>query len=153
MTFDNHRRVLVVDDDAPTRKLLATVLRHRGMLVDEAEDGGAALGLVAAQRYSVILLDLLMPEMDGFGVVHALRDSDPRTRPIVLILTGADHSATERLDPARIHGIIRKPFDADDVASVVVACAEIRSGGIFGPMAIAMLGTAPLFAWLTTTKL
>jgi DNA-binding response OmpR family regulator len=153
MAVDSHRRILVVDDDAPTRKLLATVLKQRGMLVDEADDGDTAIDLAGANHYAVVLLDLVMPKADGFEVIRSLRYAEPRQRPIVLVITGADHHTTDQLDARNIHGIIRKPFDADDVASVVSACVEIRSGGIFGPMAIAMLSGAPLFAWLSATKL
>lgn len=143
-----HKRVLVVDDDPGIRELLASVLRQRHLIVDQAEDGATAIDLVKDNTYAVVLLDLLMPGVDGFGVLHALA-SLQAAPPVVLVITGADRSVTERLDPQRIHGIVRKPFDAEELSNLVLACAEIKSRGAFETMAIsAMIAGGPLWAWL-----
>ena len=146
MTVEQQKRVLVVDDDAGIRKLLGTVLRGRGLSVDEAEDGKQALALIASQRYGVILLDLLMPVMDGFAVAEALNGLAPR--PVVLVVTGAEHGQVESLDASAFHGIVRKPFDADELANVVAACAEIRGRALMDTMAMAMVAGGSLFAIL-----
>jgi hypothetical protein len=66
------------------------------------------------------------------------------------VLTGADRTIVERLDPQRIHGVVRKPFDPEELASVVVACAEIRGRSTFETMAIAtVLAGSPFIAWLS----
>jgi PAS domain S-box-containing protein len=88
--------ILVVDDDAPTREMLRRALERDGGVVVEAENGRAALELVAAERPGLILLDLMMPEMDGFEFVSALRRREEwRAIPIVVItarsLTPEDH--------------------------------------------------------------
>jgi CheY-like chemotaxis protein len=141
------KRVLVVDDDATIRELLVSVLSHRDLVVDQAGDGGEALDLLRQNSYSVVLLDLLMPNVDGFGVLDEL-DSAIST-PVVLVITGADRSLLKHLDAQRIHGIVRKPFDAEDLGNLVVACAEIKSRGTFETMAIsAMIAGGPLLAWL-----
>jgi CheY-like chemotaxis protein len=141
------KRVLIVDDDATIRQMLGSVLRRRDLLVDEAADGREALDLLKENRYAVVLLDLLMPEMDGFGVLEEL-DTAIAT-PVVLVITGADRSMLKQLDPQKIHGILRKPFDAEDLANLVVACAEIKSKSAFETMAIsAMIAGGPFLAWL-----
>jgi CheY-like chemotaxis protein len=141
------KRILIVDDDAATRELIGTVLRRRELTVDEAEDGVEALELLKEHRYAVVLLDLLMPNVDGFGVIENLETAI--STPVVLVITGADRALIRKLDPQRIHGVVNKPFDAEDLATLVVACAEIKSRSPFETMAIsAMIAGGPFLAWL-----
>jgi two-component system response regulator ResD len=141
------KRVLIVDDDATVHELLGSVLRTRDLIVDDAEDGRQALELLRENSYSVVLL-LLMPNIDGFGVIENLGSAI--SMPVVLVITGADRSLVRRLDPQRIHGVVNKPFDPEEIASLVVACAEIRSLLSFEAMAIsAMLAGGPFLAWLS----
>jgi CheY-like chemotaxis protein len=141
------KRILIVDDDAGTRELIGSVLRRRELTVDEAEDGVEALELLKEHRYAVVLLDLLMPNVDGFGVIENLETAI--STPVVLVITGADRSLIRKLDPQRIHGVVNKPFDAEDLATLVVACAEIKSRSPFEAMAIsAMIAGGPFLAWL-----
>ncbi|MEO8034939.1 MAG: response regulator [Acidobacteriota bacterium] len=149
MTSSNRGRVLVVDDDPEIRGLLASVLRRSGLTVDLAADGHEAFAMVREHRYSVILLDLMMPGADGFEVLRGLRDSEQQVPPVVLVVTGADREALERLDAHVIHGIVRKPFDPEEVASIVVACVEIRGRNALSTMAIAtMMAGGPILAIL-----
>ena len=103
-----HRRdlpVLVVDDDADVRELLRRMLESDGYAVVEAENGRAALGALRAGRPAVILLDLMMPEMDGFEFVAELRrDEAWRTIPVVVI-TAKDLSGDDR---DRLNGYVEK---------------------------------------------
>jgi CheY-like chemotaxis protein len=151
MTSEQQRAVLVVDDDAGIRSLLGSVLRSRGLYVDEAEDGQQALELIASRRYGVILLDLVMPVLDGFVVAETLNQVTPR--PVVLVVTGAEHERVASLDPATFHGIVRKPFDAEELANVVAACAEIRSRASMETMAMALVAGGSLFALLNPFSL
>src|SRR4051812_31722141 len=106
---EQFKRVLVVDDDSGLRSLLAATLRRRGLHVDEAADGEQALMLVGTNHYAVMLLDLLMPVLDGFGVLDRISNNDLAPSPVVLVITGADRSAIERVGAHRVHGIVRKP--------------------------------------------
>ncbi len=149
MQSESHKRVLVVDDDDDVRRILTTALDGRGLIVNTAADGREALGLLRQNSYAVVLLDLLMPGIDGFTVLERLRAEPPASPAVVLVISGADRSVVERLDPQRIHGIVRKPFDPDDLAGLVVACSEVRRRGAFQTMAMAtMISGAPLLAWL-----
>jgi CheY-like chemotaxis protein len=148
MTSEQHRQVLIVDDDPTVRDILATALRQRSLLIDEAPDGAEAIRLLAENTYSVVLLDILMPNVDGFDVLGAI-DPASAHAPVVLVVSGAERPVLERLDTSRIHGVVRKPFDPQEVASVVAACAEIRGRSAFETMAYAtMLAGAPLIALL-----
>ncbi len=141
------KRVLIVDDDATIRELLGSVLRRRDLTVDVAGDGKEALDLLREHSYSVVLLDLLMPNVDGFGVIDNIGSAI--SAPVVLVITGADRALIRQLDPQKIHGVVNKPFDAEDLATLVVACAEIKSRSPFEAMAIsAMIAGGPFLAWL-----
>ena len=146
--MEGHKRVLVVDDDADTVRLLHTILTQRGLSVDGAADGDEALELLRTNRYACILLDLLMPRVDGFSVLAAIKDQTIFSPSVVLVITGAERSVLDRLDSDLIHGIVRKPFDPEDLASLVAACVEIKARGRFETMAIAMLSSAPFLTWL-----
>jgi CheY-like chemotaxis protein len=149
MNAEQQKRVLVVDDDPVIRNLLVWTLQQHSLTVDQAGDGVEALALIRQHQHSVILLDLLMPVLDGFGVLSALDGPSMASPPVVLVITGADRRDVDHLDPQRIHGIVRKPFDPEELASLVVACADIRSRNALGMMAIAtVIAGGPLLALL-----
>ncbi len=144
----DHRRVLIVDDDTDVRHILATALRQKSLTIDEAVDGRQALELLRENTYSVVLLDLMMPVVDGLTVLNAIKTDLPNP-PIVLVVTGASREMIERIDTERVHGVVRKPFDPLEVASIVAACAEVRSRGPFETMAIAtVISSGALINWL-----
>ncbi|MGC1507658.1 diguanylate cyclase [Ketobacter sp. MCCC 1A13808] len=88
-------RVLVVDDDATSREALALLLRHHDMIVSIAKCGKDALKMVQESRPDLVLLDVTMPEMDGYEVCRRLK-ADPETRNIMVIfLTGMTDSRNE----------------------------------------------------------
>jgi two-component system, OmpR family, phosphate regulon response regulator OmpR len=146
MTGEQHRRVLVVEDDNSVRRLLAAALHQRGLIADEARNGADAITLLAENRYAVVLLDLVMPGADGFAVLEAI--GDDTAGPVVLVVSGADRSVLDRLDARRIHGIVKKPFDPQELATIVTACAEIRSRSLFETMAMAAISSAPIISLL-----
>jgi len=104
-------RVLVADDDAALRNLLVLICRRAGFEVDIASDGSQALQAIANTEYLLVILDLQMPNTNGFDVVEALR-ARPR-RPSVIVLTALPPSAVVGLDPAVVQAVVRKPFDVD----------------------------------------
>ena len=106
------REILVVDDDPSNRKLLDTLLRHEGYAVTSAASGAAALAAVAIRPPDLILLDLMMPDMDGFDVVRRLRAS-PETSsvPVVMVTALNDDASRLRLAAAGVDRLIVKPVD------------------------------------------
>ena len=102
---DPSHLVLVVEDDAAAREILQRTLEKEGWAVTAAENGRVALQRVAEQRPALILLDLMMPEMDGFQVVEALREREGwRSIPIVVV-TAKDLTAEDHL---RLNGYVEK---------------------------------------------
>jgi len=80
------RHVLVVDDDPHVAEMLRQTLPESDFALDAAEDGEAGLQAIEVQRPDVILLDLMMPKLDGFGVIERLRaNSELRNIPIIVI--------------------------------------------------------------------
>jgi len=100
--------VLVVDDDATTRQMMRSMLEKAGWSVREAENGRIALERVAEDRPALILLDLMMPEMDGFAFAAELhRHAEWRTIPII-VLTARDLTAE---DLVRLNGNVHSVLD------------------------------------------
>ena len=88
--------VLVVEDDAATRELLSRSLTSAGHSVRQASDGRQALELLETVRPSLILLDLMMPNMNGFEFLHALRQNTSWQDIPVIVVTSKDLSPSER---------------------------------------------------------
>ena len=97
--------VLVIEDDAPTRDIISRTLQKEGWLVAEAENGRAGLERVAVKRPDVILLDLMMPVMDGLEFLRELRSTAAGRAIPVIIVTAKDLSAEERL---QLNGYVQK---------------------------------------------
>lgn len=150
MAVDYNRRVLVVDDDADTRGILRTALSQLTLDVHEAAGGREALALLREHVYAVVLLDIMMPDVDGHAVLEELHSTHAGQNPVVLVVSGADRASFAKLDARRIHGVVRKPFEPLEVAALVQSCAEIRSRSMYDTMALAtMIGGAPLLTLLS----
>jgi PAS domain S-box-containing protein len=114
--------VLVVEDDAATREMLRRILEKAGWQVDEAENGRIGLERVAAATPSLVLLDLMMPEMDGFAFVEELRRTRAGQRVPVVVLTAKTLTLEER---QRLHGTVSRVFQKSTAPNEEVL-AEIR---------------------------
>ncbi|MGZ7032824.1 MAG: response regulator [Thermoanaerobaculia bacterium] len=119
--------VLVVDDDPGLQGLFLTLLSRDGFMVDCAPDGRVAYESLKRRSYSVILLDLMMPEVNGFELLDRLARESPALLSRVIVMTGVSQRIIETLDISRVWGLIRKPFDIDDLLQAVRACAEGRA--------------------------
>ena len=120
--------VLVVDDDQALRGLFTTLLSKNGFEVDTAADGRVAFDQIHRHNYSVILLDLMMPAVSGFELLARLERDSPALLEKVIVMTGASQRAVQDLDTSRVWGLIRKPFDIDDLVSSTVDCAKGKRG-------------------------
>jgi CheY-like chemotaxis protein len=148
------KRILIVDPDQESRSSLASFLRRQFVNIDESADGREAVERLAENRYTVILLDVSADGVAHDPLMATLAELAPPAGPIVLLLAGSDPRDSEGLDPQRIHGIIRKPYDLEELADLVRACAEIKSRNSLGTMCMAtMLAGGPILALLSTSKL
>ena len=102
-------RILIVDDHADARRLLRRILQARGnYALFEASDGYEALAVAEAEQPDLILLDLMMPGMDGFAVLDALKRSEPLREIPVIVVTAKELTAQERLRLAQADSLLQK---------------------------------------------
>jgi DNA-binding response OmpR family regulator len=123
-------RVLVIDDEAPIRLLCRVNLEAEGMEVLEAGDGPTGLERARADSPSVILLDVMMPGLDGWHVAEELLE-DPRTSGIPIIFLTARAELRDRHRGIDIGGLdyITKPFNPVELAPIVrELLARVESG-------------------------
>ena len=118
-------RLLVVDDQKNMRATTAMVLRQAGYLVDEAEDGAAALKRLEGDSYDVVLTDLRMPDVDGMDVLRTVRQVAPETEVIVMTAYGTIESAVEAMRRGA-HDFIAKPFKEDELLLRAAKAVEKR---------------------------
>jgi adenylate cyclase len=108
--------VLVVDDEEQNRTLLRDALEARGYEVEEAENGLEALQKIAARPPDVILLDLMMPKMDGFDVCRQLRIDDKTAHLPILMVTALSERGDRLMGiQAGANDFLNKPIDLQDV--------------------------------------
>ena len=120
------KRVLVVDDDDAIRALLCTILRRRGLAVDSARNGAEALVRCEQCRYAVLLLDLMMPQLNGYEVLDAFANRRREERPLILVLTAG--AEPRNLSADLVAGTIRKPFDVEMIVDTILAALATMSG-------------------------
>jgi two-component system response regulator MprA len=111
-------RILVVEDDPAVRQVLVDSLRFEEYDVREAPDGRAALDVLDGWRPDLILLDLMMPRMDGWQFRAAqLARADARDVPVVIV--SAARAIDERREELQPAAVVPKPFDLDQVLDLV----------------------------------
>lgn len=118
--LNDHSQVLVVYDDPFIRGLLAAWLQEAGYGVVVAADGQQALAQIRREIPDILLLDLSMPILDGYGVVRWLRQQR-ECRALPILILSADVWAPKKLTGLQVEGFLSKPFDLDEVLALVRA--------------------------------
>jgi two-component system chemotaxis response regulator CheY len=122
MEVETAPRVLVADDEDSIRRLVTSVLRRAGFETAEAEDGQAAIETLDAERFDAVVLDLMMPRVDGFGVIDHVIATNPHMIEKIVVVTAFPKAAVKE----RLHhlcGILSKPFDPSELIGAVRDCA------------------------------
>lgn len=120
-------RALVVEDDPQIATLVAHLLRREGWAIDISPDGRDALRNIRANAYDVIVLDLMLPVVNGFEVLRELSALAPELLGRIIVLTAAAETTLAHLDASRVHALLRKPFDIAAFVHEVGACAAVAS--------------------------
>jgi CheY-like chemotaxis protein len=107
-------RVLVVDDDVAIREVLVDILEAEGYAVASASDGQEALQRLSSLTPCIVLLDLMMPVMDGFEVLAHLR-ADPATSALPVLVLTANRTGL----PPGATSMLHKPFEISDMLAFV----------------------------------
>ena len=113
-------RVLVIDDEAAIADVLRMLLEFRGHEVITANDGSRGYATAQRQAPDVIVLDLMMPVMDGFTMLEALR-SDGRTAtiPVVILSALSSNDVKQRCHDLGVRAILQKPYKPEDLLRAV----------------------------------
>jgi CheY-like chemotaxis protein len=123
-------QILIVDDELTTRLVLRHTLEGRGYAVTEAEDGVQAMRLASARRPDCILLDYMMPRLDGIGTLRLIREHRGlRWTPVVVLTAYSDEERREQF--ARLGAsVLMKPFPFEALYAALdrVLLASRRSG-------------------------
>jgi CheY-like chemotaxis protein len=129
-----HRaKVLVVEDDAALRTLFLALLKRDGFEVECVDNGAEALDRLSRVRYSVVLLDLMMPVTSGFDVLRIFAEKRPELLGRTIVATGASERDLAKIDRDSVYAVLRKPFDIHCLVSTIAACAN-QKGPILAPM-------------------
>jgi two-component system response regulator VicR len=118
---DRKRRILCIEDDAEMIDLLRLILERRGFVVVGADGGRAGLAAVQAAKPDLVLLDLMMPDLDGWDVFQQLKaDEESRRIPIIVVTASAQSIDREfALQIARVDDYIVKPFSPQELLASV----------------------------------
>jgi two-component system sensor histidine kinase/response regulator len=122
-------RVLVADDDSVSRKITVLMLEKRGYSVSAVENGRKVLAVLEESRFDIVLMDILMPELDGFETTKLIRDREKLTGEHIAILAmtaQAQRGDEQRCLAAGMDGYLSKPIE---MAKLLVAVeSALREG-------------------------
>ena len=116
--MDSGYRALIVEDDPAIRRLVEKLLLRNHINVDIASDGRIAMDKLHANQYSVIVLDLMVPEVNGFEVIEYLKQKGSRTP--VAVVSAVSQQALTNLDLDIVKLVISKPFDVDEFTKAII---------------------------------
>jgi DNA-binding response OmpR family regulator len=126
MAHETTGSLLLIEDEPAQRNALAVLLRHRGYAVAVAETGHDALRFLAEQRPDLILLDMFLPELDGWAFLQKkqgeLQDATP-----VLIMTGLNVATREWAHSLGAEDIVRKPIHFDQLLEKIDTYCEVAA--------------------------
>ncbi|HXG59589.1 MAG TPA: response regulator [Thermoanaerobaculia bacterium] len=117
-------RVLIVEDDEPIRMMLTKVVERLDFGVDQAADGGEAIDLIEHNGYAAIILDLMMPRVDGFTVLDHLRREQPETLDTTIVATAIPLAEVARRFPHRVYRLHSKPFEMASLIDDIRSCVQ-----------------------------
>ncbi|MFL6246132.1 MAG: response regulator [Thermoanaerobaculia bacterium] len=116
-------RALVVEDDPAIRRLVEKLLTRLKIDIDVAGDGRTAMDKLRAQHYSVLVLDLMVPELDGFEIIEMIKQE--KMNVPVAVVSAVSQQALTKLDLDVVKLVISKPFDVDEFTKAILElCAE-----------------------------
>jgi DNA-binding response OmpR family regulator len=116
-------RALVVEDDPAIRRLVEKILTRLKIEIDLAGDGRTAIDKLRANHYSVLVLDLMVPVLDGFEVIEFLKQENVKVP--VAVVSAVSQQALTKLDLDIVKLVISKPFDVDEFTKAILTlCAE-----------------------------
>jgi DNA-binding response OmpR family regulator len=117
------RKILVIDDDLAIRVLLQAVLKRLAFEVVLAEDGEVGLSRIATENFDLVLLDLMMPKVNGYEFIDRVATIDGN-RPHIIVFTAAGQRGVARIKPNSVCASILKPFDLETFLGLIEQCLQ-----------------------------
>lgn len=114
--------VLVVDDEPAIRALVTKIVERAGFPTESACDGADAIAKLEAGDFRVMVIDLMMPNVDGYGLIDYIRQRGG-VKPAIIVISAGDSAGFRQLDGSMVHSILRKPFDIDVLGDLITAAA------------------------------
>jgi CheY-like chemotaxis protein len=118
------KRMLIADDDAAIRRLFETLAKRERIDCDVAANGPEAIAALKEREYTLMFLDIMMPRIDGWGVLDYVRTRSKARIPSLFIITAFLDQTVSAADSEIVSGIIYKPVDADDIAALMRECVH-----------------------------
>lgn len=119
--------VLVVEDDTAIRRLVKMVLDRAGYQVETAMDGVDAVLKLGVAEYQAIILDLMMPNLDGFTLISTLAKEDPEKLKKIIVTSAASPGVIKERMKGQPFALLPKPFEITELLAAVKRCVEQRS--------------------------
>ncbi|WNZ22039.1 response regulator [Leptolyngbya sp. NK1-12] len=119
-------RILVIDDIEDNAFLLQTLLESEGYRVEVASSGPVGLNLIETTPPDLVLLDVMMPEMNGFEVVQRIRQNSTLPSIPILLISGHAEAASAQIAGIRVDGFVSKPIDFEELLSRVRAILQSK---------------------------
>jgi DNA-binding NtrC family response regulator len=116
-------RILVVDDDAAILRFVTILLRREHYDVDTAKGGRDALSKIELTKYDVVVLDLMMPEVNGLDVLKELAARKPQIKCVVLMSAASRFDLANSVNP-NVFAALSKPFEIGALITAVRGCIE-----------------------------
>lgn len=116
------RRILVIDDDLAIRVLLQAVLRRMNFHVELAEDGEAGYDKVCSADFDLILLDLMMPRVNGYEFIEKMKSIPSPAKRHIIVFTAAGQRGVDKIPPHSVCNSILKPFDLGKFLDMIQEC-------------------------------
>jgi len=120
------RSILVVEDDPAIRRLVKMVLQREGYELDVAVDGVEAVLKLGLKPYDVIVLDLMMPNLDGFAFMSTLAQNDPSRLRSIIVTSAASPAVIRDRMKGQPFDVLPKPFDIQQLVERVRSCIAAR---------------------------
>ena len=142
---DVRRSVLLFESDDPSRDEITTSLVARGLHVVGAATVPEVLQRLSIEKFATVVLDVSSGD-ELSSILDLIQHECPTA--LVLVMAGAKRPAFERIQSQLIHGVIKKPYDIEDVTNLIESCIEVRDRSSFETM-VAMIVAGPFVAWLS----
>lgn len=117
--MENKKSIIVVEDEAPIAKALKIKLEREGFEVDVASNGEEGVQMIESDKYELALLDLVMPKLDGFGVLEYVKENGIKTKIIVTTNLGQEEDAERALELGAEECLVKSDTSINDIVDKV----------------------------------